>query len=105
MDVITLWTWDSNDLSELKMRYEKAEERFPDKRKLLGIYIYDFKNRIPIPVKLMEHQCTLGLELMKQGRLDGLIFTANSLMGVGLPGEKWLRQWTRDRSSSAWPEA
>jgi len=30
---------------------------------------------------------------MKQGRLDGMIFETNAVMGVGLPSELWLRKW------------
>ena len=41
----------------------------------------------------MELQCELGLKLMKEGRLDGLIFEANSVMGVGFPNDNWTRQW------------
>ena len=41
----------------------------------------------------MELQCEYGLKLMKEGRLDGMIFECNATMGVGLPSEKWLREW------------
>ena len=41
----------------------------------------------------MAHQCETGLRLLREGRVEGLIFEANSVMGVGLPSEYWLRGW------------
>ncbi len=99
LDGITIWTWDADELPELEKRFEKIEQKFPRHRKLLGIYMYDFPNRREVPAELMAHQCELGLCLMRSGRLDGLIFEANSVMGVGLGSEKYLREWidrTRD---------
>ncbi len=93
IDGITLWTWNSSELIQLEERFSKIEEIFPDKKKLLGIYLYDFSKRETIELELMEHQCELGLSLMKEGRLDGLIFEANSVMGVGFENDKWVRDW------------
>ncbi|OGV70493.1 MAG: hypothetical protein A2283_09645 [Lentisphaerae bacterium RIFOXYA12_FULL_48_11] len=93
IDGITLWTWDSKELPQLEERFIKIEKNFPGKKKLLGIYLYDFKNYYPVPKDMMELQCELGLKLMKEGRLDGLIFEANSVMGVGFPNDNWTRQW------------
>ena len=93
LDGITLWTSLSADLVNLEENFEKIEKKFPSLKKLLGVYMYDFRGRHPISDELMEHQCELGLRLMKEGRLDGLIFETNSVMGVGLPSELWLREW------------
>ena len=41
----------------------------------------------------MEHQCELGLRLLKEKRIEGMVFLSNTVMGVGLPSEKWLREW------------
>ncbi|MBR5601197.1 MAG: AEC family transporter [Clostridia bacterium] len=68
-------------------------ERIDVKKILLGIYMYDFYNRKPVPNDLMELQCNYALELLKQGRIDGMIFEANSVMGARLPSEYWLREW------------
>lgn len=95
IDGLTLWTWRSPELTELEKRYERIEKEFPRHQKMLGIYMYDFANRQPVELSLMEHQCELGLRLMQEGRLDGMIFEANSVMGVGLPSELWLRDWLK----------
>lgn len=93
LDTLSLWTWRSEELPLLEGRFEAIEKNFPRHKKLLGIYMYDFPAGQPVSLELMEHQCELGLRLMKEGRLDGMIFETNSVMGVGLPSELWLREW------------
>jgi hypothetical protein len=92
-DGLTMWTWSYKEIPQILEKYEKIEKRFPDKQKLLGIYMYDFPSGQPVPDDYMKIQCELGLKLMIEGRLDGMIFEANSVMGVGLPSEYWLRNW------------
>lgn len=43
--------------------------------------MWDFGEKKTIPVSLMEHQCRLGLEWLKQGQIEGLIFTARLSAG------------------------
>ena len=90
---VSFWTWDSNELPLLRERFEACCHKFAGKKILLGIYMYDFKNRKPVPNEYMALQCNYALELLKAGRIDGIIFEANSVMGVGLPSEAWLRDW------------
>ena len=96
VDGLTIWTWNSDDLVHLEEVFEKAEKDFPDKKKLLGIYMYDFPNARPLTDEQMAHQCNLGLKWLKEGRLDGMIFEANSVMGVRFPSEMWLRKWIEE---------
>ena len=93
IDGLTLWTWNCAELPHLEERFERIEKNFPHQKKLFGIYLYDFPTGQPVPEELMALQCDLGLRLMREGRLDGMIFEANSVMGVGLPSELWLRRW------------
>lgn len=90
---LSLWTWDSSELSLLHQRFEALEAKCSGLKLMLGIYMYDFKNRKPISDDLMELQCNYALQLLKEKRIDGIIFHANTVMGVNLPSEYWLRQW------------
>ena len=93
IDGLTLWTWKSQELPLLEERVSRIAENFPQKKKLLGIYLYDFSARKAVPNELMEHQCEAGLRLLKEKKIDGMVFEANTVMGVGLPSELWLRKW------------
>lgn len=96
VDGLSFWTWNSEHLTELKDRFERMEEKCRGKKLLLGIYLYDFYNRRPVSIENMELQCNYGLQLLKEGRIDGMIIEANSTMGAGLPSEYWLRDWLKE---------
>ena len=92
-DAMSLWTWHYEDLDQLPENFSLFEKRFPQQKKYLGIYIYDYPSGMPVPNAYMELQCEYGLSLLKEGRIDGMIFLTNCVMGVGLPSEYWLREW------------
>lgn len=93
-DVLTLWTWNSDELPCLKENLAALEKIAPKGARIaLGLYIWDFHNRKPVPVELMEHQCELGLEWLRDGRIHDMIFLANTVLDVGLPSAEFSRQW------------
>ena len=71
---------------------------------MLGIYMYDFKNRKPISDDMMEMQCNYALELLKEKRIEGVIFHANTVMGVNMPSERWLRRWIAENKNTVIPD-
>lgn len=104
VDGFSIWTSDYTKLTELEKNFEILERKFPNKKKMLGIYMYSFLEGKPIPNEYMEIQCELGLRLMKEGRLDGMIFEDNAVMGIGLPSELWLRDWIKKVKNTPIPD-
>ncbi len=104
IDGITLWTWNCEELPLLEGRFETIEKNFREKKKMLGIYMFDFPSRKAVPLDLMKLQCELGLRLMQEGRLDGMIFETNSVMGIGLESELWLRKWIDEKKNTVVPD-
>ena len=92
-DVITLWTWNSDELRGLEQNFERLEKLSPGSGKALGCYLWDFYNRKPVPVPLMEHQCKLGLKWLQEGRIKEIVFLANTVLDVGLEVVEWTRDW------------
>lgn len=93
LDTLTVWTWKHGELVHLKENYERLEAQTPRHKKILGIYLYDFDAGVPLPTDYMAMQCEFGLDMMRQGRLDGLMFEANSTMGLGFASERYLADW------------
>ncbi len=93
IDTLVLWTWNADELPLMEERFARIEGNYPDHKKLLGIYLYDFPNHRSVPIALMEHQCETALKWLREGRIDGIVIEANSVMGVGFESELWLRQW------------
>ena len=83
-DVVTFWTWRSEMLSALEENFERVEHFAPSCQKVLGCYMWDYGNRKPMPVSLMERQCQLGLQWLRDNRIDGMIFLASCICDLEL---------------------
>ncbi len=92
-DVVAFWTWNANHLVDLADNFEAYRKIVPGKRTLLGLYLWDFGNSRPITVEAMEHQCRLGLEWFKEGRIEGMIFHCTPLCDMKLEAVEWTRRW------------
>ena len=46
-----------------------------------------------MPLALMEKQCSLGLDWLREGRIDGTIFLASCICDLGLEAVEWTRSW------------
>jgi hypothetical protein len=95
-DVLTLWTWNSDEIPELEANLAALERIAPKKARIaLGLYLWDFHNKKPVPVDLMKHQCDLGLKWLKEGRISDMIFLANTMLDVGMPSAEFSREWIK----------
>ncbi|HOC70483.1 MAG TPA: hypothetical protein PKO23_16880 [Candidatus Hydrogenedentes bacterium] len=92
-DKITFWTWKSEDLHHLEHSFEQLETLAPGVGKLLGCYLWDYGNRAPMPMDLMEKQCALGREWLRQGRIEGMIFLGSNVCDIELETVEYARQW------------
>ncbi len=95
-DVLTFWTWKSEDLVRAPENFESLIERTPGKRHLNGCYMYDYGNNRPMPLDLMKKQAALYEKWLLEGKSDGLVICSNCCADVGLETVKWTRDWLRD---------
>ena len=92
-DAVSFWTWHAEDLTALEENFARLESLHPDVPKIQGLYMWDFGGRRPVPVDLMERQAELGLQWLKQGRIQEMIFIASCVADLGLDAVEWTRQW------------
>jgi len=95
MDKITLWTWKGSDLVHLENNFQKLDKLAPAASKVMGCYLWNYGEKKPIPVSLMERQCELGLKWLKSGKIDEMIFLSNNVVDLGLENVEWTRNWIR----------
>ena len=100
-DKITYWTWNAKDLARLEQDFGRLEKLVPDRPKLLGCYFWDFGGLRPMPLELMQKQCRLGLQWLQAGRIDGIIFLANTVADLDLPAVEWTRKWIAEVGGQA----
>ena len=92
-DVISLWTWEAKDLPQLEENFTRYRAMFPNKRTLLGCYMWDFGASKPMPIDLMKKQCEFGLRMLREGQIEGLIFLASNICDLDLETVEWTRRW------------
>ena len=93
LDGVTFWTWKPEDLVHLESNLAKVKEVAPHLKVILGCYLVDFTRKVSIPIPAMQHQCEVGLEYLKQKRLEGMMFLSNGVMDLGFEAVEWTRQW------------
>lgn len=103
-DVLTLWTWNSEEIPLLEENLAALERVAPKSARIaLGLYLWDFQNRKPVPVELMKQQCEMGLKWLHEKRIHEMIFLANTVLDVGLPSAEFSRQWIAKVASQPLP--
>jgi len=93
VDNVYFWTWRARDLEKLEENFAAYRKIAPAKPTLLGIYMWDFGEKKPISLEMMEHQCRLGLQWLAKGEIEGLIFHCTPLCDMKLDAVEWSKDW------------
>jgi len=93
IDGLIIWSTYREIDGSVEKNLKLFEEFLPEKRKMFGIYIYDYANGVATSDELMDYQCEAALKWLKEGRIEGIVFLTNCTMGIGLSSEYWLRKW------------
>ena len=92
-DLVSLWTWEAGDLAKLEENFVKYRTFAPDKRTLLGIYMWDFGLNRPLPMELMRMQCETALRWLRDGKIEGMIFLASNICDMDIEAVQWAKEW------------
>ena len=49
-----------------------------------------------MPIALMEKQCQLGLQWLRSGRIDGMIFLASCICDLTLETVEYTKRWIHE---------
>lgn len=92
-DVINFWTWEASNLVALESNIKELRSRIPDKRVVLGCYMYDYGTGKPMPVERMAEQTQAALKFLKEGTIEGMVFLATCITDLKLDAVEWTREW------------
>ncbi len=95
-DVVTLWTWRAKEIDKLERNLEQAKRLSPSSSIVLGCYMWDYGDKKPMPVSLMQKQCQLGLQWLRERRIKGMIFLASCICDLELEAVEWTRGWIQE---------
>jgi hypothetical protein len=94
-DVVSFWTMPGSQLLHLEHNFGRFLRMTPNKRRMLGCYMWNYGEKQPMPIDLMRHQCELGLAWLKTGEIEGIIFLASCICDLDLEAVEWTRNWIR----------
>lgn len=95
-DVITFWTWKGRELRNLDKNFDTFKSMTPKKRRLVGCYMWDYGDCKSLSLDDMKYQCEKYYKWLKQGDIEGIIFCANCITGLGLDTVEWTRNWIKE---------
>lgn len=95
-DGVTFWIWKSTELANTEKHLEKLFSLTNEKPVMLGIYTfyYGTGGKIMDPA-LFEKQLSTYSELLRQGKVDGIIFCSSTLGDAELETNRILKEFVR----------
>jgi hypothetical protein len=93
LDRVSLWAWHAEKVPAMSESLGRLEELAPSCGKVLGCYLWDYGRKTPMPLDLLQGQCEAGLEWLRQGRIEGIIFLASCICDLGLEAVEWTQGW------------
>lgn len=78
-DGIILWTWEEKDIVQFDEKYELFSEMAKDKRKMLGLYLFNFGESRQATAKAVLWQLERYSELLRQGAIEGIVLHTNTM--------------------------
>lgn len=94
-DVITFWSWTSEDLENAEQNLNKIIAMTPGKQHYAGCYLYNYGDFRPLTDEEMYFQLELYKRLWLEREIDGIIVCSNTLVGTGLKAPEILRSWLK----------
>ena len=95
-DGITFWVWKSPELKNVEAHLKKLFSLTKDKPVMLGIYTFDYgtggKKMDPV---LFESQLITYMDLLKSGKIEGIIFCSGTLGDANLETNRILKEYVR----------
>ena len=103
MDVINLWVWSAEGLSDLDRHIDRCGELFPDKPITLGCFLWDFPSMKysrgnfvkghAVPMDLLKLQWQLLLKYVVKGTISGYTILAAFLIDAAPEQARWVRDF------------
>jgi len=95
LDGVIMWNIRKIEPEKVEEDFKQFEEYLPNKKKMMGIYLINYGGgeSLSVPDEVMEAQCELALRLLKEKRIEGIVFLTNCVMGIGLTSEYFVRNW------------
>ncbi len=94
-DVITYWSWYPDRIGDFEQNFARLRAMVPDKRLLLGIYLWDYAADKERKVEEFAAEMRRNEKMLDEGLIDGIILCSNCNFDIGLETYDWLEDFLR----------
>ena len=78
-DGIIMWTWEEKDLALFEEKYAKFKKMTANKRRMLGLYLYNFGEHKKATAAAAKWQLERYSQLLKAGEVEGIVLHTNTM--------------------------
>ena len=91
-DGITFWIWECEKIAGMEAYLKKLFALAKDKAVMLGVYLWDYGgNEDVMDLALFEKQVSTYFDLLREKRIEGIVFCSSTLGDADLETNKLLR--------------
>lgn len=98
-DGATLWAWTEKEIYDLPEKFEKFKELTPGKRRLFGVYLWNFGDKKEMSKEGVRWQLDFCLEKIKKGEAHGIVFHNNALADLDYEAYDAALSWIEEHKN------
>ena len=92
-DGVIMWTWKESELNEFDEKYELFKKFTEGKKRMIGLYLYNFGERKKASGLKVLWQLERYTELMRAGEIDGIVLHTNTMADLDHEAYDVARSW------------
>ncbi len=92
-DGIIMWTWKEKDLALFEEKFEKFRQMTANKRRMLGLYLYNFGESKRATAAAAQWQLDRYSRLLKAGEIEGIVLHTNTMADLDHEAYDVERAW------------
>ena len=93
-DGITFWIWEQEHIDQLEENVNRFFSLFPDKRKMVGVYLWDYAGSKDMDIHRFQKQVEKYLSLLEAGQIEGIIFCSGCVGDAPFETNKLLKTYS-----------
>lgn len=95
-DGVIMWTWEERRLDQFEEKYARFKELTKNRRRMLGLYLYNFGECRPASAEAARWQLERYTQLLRAGEIEGIVLHTNTMADLDHPAYDVETVWMRE---------
>lgn len=95
-DGVIMWTWEERHLDQFEEKYARFKELTKNRRRMLGLYLYNFGECRPASAEAARWQLERYTQLLRAGEIEGIVLHTNTMADLDHPAYDVETAWMRE---------